>query len=209
MNVIEAIKTRRSVRKYKPEPIPESDLKTILEAAQLAPSAGNKQPWKFVVVRDTETKKVLAERARKQLWIGDAGVVIAALAMDKKDPSIYERWAERDVMTAVEHMVLTAWVLGYGTCWIGAFEQKDIKEVLDVPEAMTVINLLPIGVPDQKPEPRTVQDRRAVGKRLDTPCRGLLQLRPQEVRECGRLRFEKKATLTGIHQRVAPGHPDP
>jgi nitroreductase len=154
MNVIEAIKTRRSVRKYKPEPIPESDLKTILEAAQLAPSAGNKQPWKFIVVRDTETKKRLADKARKQLWIGDAGVVIAALAMDKKDPSIYERWAERDVMTAVEHMVLTAWELGYGTCWIGAFEQKDIKEILDIPEEMTVINLLPIGVPDQKPEPR-------------------------------------------------------
>ena len=154
MNVIEAIKTRRSVRKYKPEPIPETDLKTILEAAQLAPSAGNKQPWKFVIVRDSETKKKLAEKARQQLWIGEAGVVIVALAMDKKDPSIYERWAERDVMTAVEHMVLTAWELGYGTCWIGAFEQKDIKEVLDVPEEMTVINLLPIGVPDQKPEPR-------------------------------------------------------
>ena len=154
MNVIEAIKTRRSVRKYKPEPISEEHLKTILEAARLAPSAGNKQPWKFVVVRDNETKKILAEKARKQLWIGDAGVIVVALAMDKKDPTIYERWAERDVMTAVEHMVLSAWELGYGTCWIGAFEQKDIKDVLGIPDEMTVINLLPIGVPDQKPEPR-------------------------------------------------------
>jgi nitroreductase len=154
MNVIETITTRRSIRKYKSEPIPEKDLKIILEAAQQAPSAGNKQPWKFIVVRDNETKKKLAEKARKQLWIGDAGVVIAALAMDKKDPSIYERWAERDVMTAVEHMVLTAWELGYGTCWIGAFEQNDIKEELDIPKEMTVISLLPIGVPDQKPEPR-------------------------------------------------------
>ncbi|MHA2393744.1 MAG: nitroreductase family protein [Promethearchaeota archaeon] len=154
MNVIEAIKTRRSVRKYKKDPIPDADLKTILEAAQLAPSAGNKQPWNFIIVRDTETKKKLAEKARKQLWIGNAGVVVAALAMDKKDPTIYERWVERDVMTAVEHMVLAAWELGYGTCWIGAFEQKDIKEILDIPESMTVINLLPIGVPDHKPDPR-------------------------------------------------------
>lgn len=154
MNVIEAIKTRRSVRKYKPESIQEEHLKTILEAARLAPSAGNKQPWKFIVVRDKETKMKLAEKARKQLWIGDAGVIVVALAMDKKDPTIYERWAERDVMTAVEHMVLSSWELGYGTCWIGAFEQKDIKEVLEIPEKMTVINLLPIGVPDQKPEPR-------------------------------------------------------
>ena len=74
--------------------------------------------------------------------------------MDKKDPTIYARWAEKDVMTAVEHMVLASWELGYGTCWIGAFEQADIKNILDIPEPMTVICLLPIGVPDQKPQPR-------------------------------------------------------
>jgi nitroreductase len=111
MNVLDAIKTRRSVRKYKPVPIPDEDLRKILEAAQLAPSAGNKQPWKFIVVTDEELKKQLAEKARKQVWIGDAAVVVAALAMDKKDPTIYERWVERDVMTAVEHMVLAAWDL--------------------------------------------------------------------------------------------------
>lgn len=154
MNVLETIKTRRSVRKYKPEPIPDKDLKKILEAAQLAPSAGNKQPWKFIIVQDKEMKGKLAEVARKQLWIAQAGVVVAALAMDKKDPSIYEKWAEKDVMTAVEHMVLSAWELGYGTCWIGAFKQKDVKELLDIPEKMTVISLLPIGVPDQKPQPK-------------------------------------------------------
>jgi nitroreductase len=154
MNVIEAIKTRRSVRKYKPTPIPEEHLKTILEAARLAPSAGNKQPWKFIIVRDPDTKKKLAEVANNQHWIGDAGVVAVSLAMDKKDPAIYERWVERDVMTAVEHMVLTAWELGYGTCWIGAFKQKDVKDLLGVPEEMAVINILPIGVPDQTPEPR-------------------------------------------------------
>ncbi|MCW4014155.1 MAG: nitroreductase family protein [Candidatus Bathyarchaeota archaeon] len=154
MNVIDAIKTRRSVRKYKPEPIPEEHLKTILESARLAPSAGNKQPWRFIVVRDDEKKRELAEKASNQLWIGDAGAVVVALSMPKDDPSVYERWVERDVMTAVEHMVLTAWELGYGTCWIGAFKQQDIKEALDIPENYWIINLLPIGVPDQKPEPR-------------------------------------------------------
>jgi nitroreductase len=154
MNVFEAIKTRRSVRKYKPQPIPEDHLKQILTAAQLAPSAGNKQPWRFVVVKDPETKKKLSVIARNQTWISDAGVVVAALAMDKKSPEVYERWAERDVMTAVEHMVLSAWELGYGACWIGAFEEDQVKELLKVPKEMTVIVLLPIGVPDQKPEPR-------------------------------------------------------
>ena len=154
MNVFEAIKTRRSVRKYKPEPIPEEHLWTILEAARLAPSAGNRQPWRFIVVRDRETITKLAEIASEQLWIADAGAVIAALCMDKNDPAVYERWVERDVMTAVEHMVLTAWELGYGTCWIGAFKQKDVKDLLVVPDPMFVINLLPIGVPDHTPDAR-------------------------------------------------------
>ena len=154
MNVFEAIKTRRSVRKYKPEPIPEEHLMSILEAARLAPSAGNRQPWRFILVRDPETKRKLAEIANEQLWIADAGAIVVALSMDKNDPTIYERWAERDVMTAVEHMVLTAWELGYGTCWVGAFKQKGVKDLLGVPDPMFVINLLPIGVPDQKPEAR-------------------------------------------------------
>ncbi|MFH2110648.1 MAG: nitroreductase family protein [Candidatus Bathyarchaeota archaeon] len=154
MNVFEAIKTRKSVRKYKPQPIPEDHLKQIMTAAQLAPSAGNKQPWRFILVQDPDTKKKLGTIARNQTWISDAGVIVAALAMDKKSPEVYERWAERDVMTAVEHMVLAAWELGYGTCWIGAFNEDQVKELLNVPKEMTVINLLPIGVPDQTPEPR-------------------------------------------------------
>ncbi|MFH0850495.1 MAG: nitroreductase family protein [Candidatus Bathyarchaeota archaeon] len=154
MNVFEAIKTRRSVRKYKPQPIPEDHLKQIMTAAQLAPSAGNRQPWRFILVKDPDTKKQLGAAARNQTWISDAGVIVAALAMDKKNPEISERWAERDVMTAVEHMVLAAWELGYGTCWIGAFNEDQAKELLKVPKEMTVINLLPIGVPDQTPELR-------------------------------------------------------
>ncbi|MHA2406460.1 MAG: nitroreductase family protein [Candidatus Hermodarchaeia archaeon] len=152
MNVIEAIRTRRSIRQYQSHPIPDEDLKRILEAAQLAPSAGNKQPWKFIVVRDTVTKAKLAESSRNQQWIADADVVIVAIAMDKNDPSIYKKWVERDVMTAVEHMVLAAWELGYGTCWIGAVNQDYTKKLLAIPEAMTVINLLPIGIPDERPE---------------------------------------------------------
>jgi nitroreductase len=154
MNVKDAILTRRSVRKYKPESVKEEDLKVILEAARQAPSAGNKQPWEFIVVKDQETKTKLAEIARKQMWIADAGVVMVALSKDKTDPAIYERWVERDVMTAVEHIALQSWELGYGTCWIGAFTQPETKELLGIPDAMNVICLMPLGVPDQTPEPR-------------------------------------------------------
>ncbi len=155
MEVIEAIQTRRSIRRFKPEPLQEEHLKKILEAAQQAPSAGNKQPWHFIVVRDPDTKARLGEIARNQTWISNAGVIIVALAMDKKSPLVYEKWAERDVMIAVEHMVLSAWSMGYGTCWIGAFTEEDIKDLLDIPQEMTVINLLPIGVPDVNPEKRS------------------------------------------------------
>ena len=106
------------------------------------------------MVRDKETKEKLGEIARNQTWISDAGVIIVALAMDKNSPEVYERWVERDVMTAVEHMVLTAWSLGLGSCWIGAFYEDKVKKLLDIPEKMTVINLLPIGVPDHNPEAR-------------------------------------------------------
>jgi nitroreductase len=154
MNVIEAIETRRSVRRYKPQPVPDEHLKKILEAARLAPSAGNRQPWRFVVVRDPELRKRLGVAARNQTWISDAGVIVAALGVDPKNPEVYERWAERDVMTAVEHLVLAAWELGYGTCWIGAFNEGQVKKLLGIPAKMNVICLLPIGVPDQKPDPR-------------------------------------------------------
>ena len=154
MDVLEAIETRRSVRKYKPEAIPEGDLKKILEAARIAPSAGNKQPWRFVVVRDQETRTKLAKASRNQMWTADAGVIVVALAMDKGSPEIYERWVEKDVMIAVEHMVLAAWELGYGTCWIGAFTEADVKSILGIPEKMTVVNLLPIGGPDHSPDAR-------------------------------------------------------
>jgi len=154
MDILEVIKTRRSVRKYKPKAISDEDLEKILTAAQLAPSAGNKQPWRFIVVRDKETKEKLGEIARNQTWISDAGVIIVALAMDKNSPEVYEKWVERDVMTAVEHMVLTAWSLGLGSCWIGAFYEDKVKKLIDIPDEMTVINLLPIGVPDHSPEAR-------------------------------------------------------
>jgi len=154
MNVFEAIETRRSVRRYKPKPVPDEHLKQILEAARLAPSAGNRQPWRFVVVRRPELRKKLGAAACNQTWISDAGVIVAALGMDPENPEVYERWAERDVMTAVEHMVLAAWELGYGTCWIGAFNEEQVKGLLGVPDKMNVICLLPIGLPDQKHEPR-------------------------------------------------------
>ena len=150
MDVFEAIKTRRSIRKYKQTPIPEKKLKQIFEAARLAPSAGNRQPWGFVVVRDAERKKALAEAANAQAFLANAALIVAAVG----DPEVSKKWCEKDVMIAVEHLALSAAALGYGACWIGAFNEAKVKSLLGIPEKVSVVALLPIGVPDETPPTR-------------------------------------------------------
>ena len=150
MDVLEAIRTRRSIRKFRPKPIPDEKLKMILEAGRLAPSAGNRQPWLFVVVKNLERKRTLAKAADNQMFIADAGVIIVALGDSEASP----RWFKRDPMIAVEHMVLAATDLGYGTCWIGAFDEEEVKRLLRIPEELKVIALLPIGFPEEAPAPK-------------------------------------------------------
>ena len=150
MEVFEAIKTRRSIRKFRPKPIPDEKLELILEAGRLAPSAGNRQPWLFIVVKDPERKRTLAQAADNQMFMADAGVIIAALGDSETSP----RWFRQDPMIALEHMVLAATALGYGTCWIGAFNDNEVKRILRIPERLTVIALLPIGLPDEAPPPK-------------------------------------------------------
>ncbi|MGD0495816.1 MAG: nitroreductase family protein [Candidatus Bathyarchaeia archaeon] len=150
MDVLEAIRIRRSIRKYRPEPIPDEKLETILEAARLAPSAANRQPWRFVVVEERQRRKALAKAANDQTFVGDAGAIVVAIS----DPEKSARWHEKDTMIALEHMVLAATALGYGTCWIGAFDEDAVKSLLKIPAKMKVVALLPIGMPDEKPAPR-------------------------------------------------------
>lgn len=150
MDVFDAIKSRRSIRKYKQEPIPTEKLEAILEAARLAPSAANRQPWRFIIVQDPDRKKALAEAANNQTFLKDAAAIIAAVG----DPDVSARWFEKDTMIALEHMVLAATALGYGTCWIGAFNEDTIKNLLKIPQKSKVVALLPIGVPAETPVPR-------------------------------------------------------
>ncbi len=157
MEVLEAIKKRRSIRRFRLETIPDETLMSILEAGRLAPSAGNRQPWRFIVVKDAERKRVLAETTNNYLFVTDASVVVVALG----DPNASPRWFRQDPMIAMEHIVLAATSLGYGTCWIGGFDEEEVKRVLGVPERLAVIAMLPIGVPDESPPPRP---RKALGE---------------------------------------------
>jgi nitroreductase len=158
LDIFEVIRTRKSVRKYKPDPIPHEKLKMILEAAQLAPSAGNRQPWRFVVVHNADKKKEIAKVAKNQTFLADAAVIIAAVG----DPEISERWHDKDVMIAVEHMVLAATSLGYGTCWIGAFDENEVKKLLKIPKKLKLVVLLPMGIPGETPQTRPRKEMREI-----------------------------------------------
>lgn len=152
MGVFEIIKTRRSVRSYKSEPLPEEKLKKILEAARLAPSAHNAQPWKFIVVKDAEKRKKLAEAALNQDFVAEAPVVIAAVGLepDHVMSSGVPAFAV-DLAIAIDHMTLTATEEGLGTCWVGAFSQEKVKKILEIPEEYKVVILLPLGFPADTP----------------------------------------------------------
>jgi nitroreductase len=169
MEVFEAIRKRRSIRKYKPEPVSEDKLKRIFEAARLAPSGGNRQPWQFVVVRNPERKKAVGRAANNQIFITDADTIIVVLG----DPEVSSHGFKRDPIIAVEHMVLAATSLGYGTCWIAAFNEDEVKRILRIPEKLAVVALLPIGVPDESPikKPRKklaeIFFKEEYGKQLD------------------------------------------
>lgn len=152
MEVFEAIKTRRSVRRYKSEPVPEKPLNKILEAARLAPSAHNSQDYKFIVVKDSEKRKELAEAAAGQSFVGEAPVVIVAVSLDPEHiMSCGVPAYSVDLAIAVDHMTLAAAAENLGTCWVGAFSQERVKEILEIPDQYKVVVLLPLGFPADQP----------------------------------------------------------
>lgn len=161
MDFYEVIKKRRSVRKYRPDPIPDDLLKRILEAGRIAPSAKNIQPWKFVVIKDSENKKRIAEACRGQHWIADAGVIVCGCALEKiawGRMGGYMSSFAVDLAIAMDHIILAAANEGLGTCWIGAFEEKKVKELLNIPEDVRVVALTPIGYPAEEPKDRGRKD---------------------------------------------------
>lgn len=156
MEVMEAIKKRCSIRDYEDRAVPEGKLLKVLEAARLAPSASNRQRWKFIVVRDTERRQELARAAGGQKHVASAPVVIAAVATM---PEYVMRCGVPayavDLAIAVDHMTLAAVDEGLGTCWIGAFSQEQARDILGVPEDYRIVTLLPLGFPRQAGRTRT------------------------------------------------------
>lgn len=163
MDCIEAIMTRRSIRKFTAKEVDQKSLELILEAGRMAPSAGNLQPCYFVVVKEPEMKSQLREVTFGQEIITQAAVLIIVCA-DPERSSYYGDAGRNylcllDCANATENMLLAAHACGYGATWVGGFKEKGVKKVLNLPENFRVVSIVPVGEPAEKPE---VPERRTM-----------------------------------------------
>ncbi len=151
MDVYDAIRQRRSVRKYEDRAIPEDVLKRVLEAGILAPTGRNTQEWRFVVVRDPDTRKRLAEAA-EQKFVAEAKVVVAVVSLDPvREMFCGIQAGPVDCAIVIDHMTLAAVAEGLGSCWIGHFDQDSSREILGIPAPAKIIEMLVLGYPGDTP----------------------------------------------------------
>jgi nitroreductase len=148
MDVMKAIKTRKSIRAFIDKPVEEEKLNKVIEAGRLAPSASNRQEWRFIIVRDPDLRRGLASAARGQAFVGEAPVVVVACAeTDNHVMTCGQLCYPIDVAIALDHMSLCAVDLGLGGCWIGAFDEAKVKALLGIPDEVRVVELMPLGYP--------------------------------------------------------------
>ena len=155
MEFLDLIKARYSVRKYKSEPIEEEKINIILEAARLAPTAHNQQPFKLIVVK-TEGNEENLKRIYPANFFVEAPIIICACAILEEGWTRDDgkNYTEVDTSIVMDHLILAATNLGLGTCWIGKFDLKAAREVLNIPENVLPLVFTPIGYPDDKPRPK-------------------------------------------------------
>jgi nitroreductase len=181
-NFFDAITKRRSIRKYKDIEIPDEHILQMLEAARLAPSTNNTQPWQYIAVKDPETIGLLSLVAGGQKFIANAKAVIISLANKAASccPGNPSMWHVQDTMIATEHIVLAATALGYGSCWVAMLDSRNsqnisaVKQALRIPDTADIVALVTLGVSDEVPPPRQTKElsdiafTEAYGFRLNT-----------------------------------------
>jgi nitroreductase len=152
MDIYEAVRARTSVRSFQSKDVPPDVITRLLEAARLAPSASNRQEWRFIVVRDAGKRKELAAAALGQHFVGEAPVVLVCCAeTDNHEMACGQLCYPIDVAIAIDHLTLCAVAEGLGTCWIGAFYESEVRKILGIPQPIRVVALLPVGYPARSP----------------------------------------------------------
>ncbi len=148
MDFIEKMFARRSIRKYKNEPITEIILQNILEAGRLAPTATNSQPWHFVIAKDQEATEAFSF-GRFNRFTSDAAFIV--LGLYKPSDVIIEKLTLMDVTIALQNMVIAAQVQGVGSCWMGAFDEPRLKATLNLPADSRIVGAVAFGIPNENP----------------------------------------------------------
>ena len=161
MDFYEVIRTRRSIRSYKPDPVPDEVLMRVLEAARISPSGSNRQPWKFIIVKDENLRRRVAQACHNQMFIAEAPIVIVACGYNihwNRGGYMGDLSMLIDVSIAFTHLILAARAEGLGTCWIGAFDNEEVKNLLNIPKEVNVVAITPLGYPKdeefREPGPR-------------------------------------------------------
>ncbi len=155
---LDAILARFSCRAYLPDPIPESDLNRLLEAMRRAPSAGNRQPWRFIVVSSQGERDALSDAAFEQTFISQAPIAIVVCADPERSASRYGQrgrtlYVLQDTAAAVENLLIAATALGYASCWVGAFDEERARAALSIPPRLRPVAIVPVGKANARPEP--------------------------------------------------------
>jgi nitroreductase len=148
MSLLDVVLSRRSIRNYKTGEVPQETVERILGAGRYAPSADNEQPWHFIVVTEPEVKKKLST-TRWNSFIRDSAFTVVGCAYVGDDYS--RKWSTIDTTIALQNMVIAAWSLGIGSCWIGDFVEAEVKSMLHVPEDWRIISLISFGYPNETP----------------------------------------------------------
>ena len=163
MNVLDAIRTRRSVRSSAAKPIPAEVMDRMRQALRLAPSACNVQPWRFIFVTDAGLRREVAQAANGQKWMADASVIVVGCGLPQqayKKMGGYGNSVDVDVAIALDHLTLAAVAEGLGTCWIGAFDEAKVKGLLGIPEQVKVVAMTPLGYPSSPELNHPVEESR-------------------------------------------------
>ncbi len=167
MNVEEAILSRRSVRSYKQKEIPRKKIKEIIKTARMAPSAKNRQDWKFIVVDDEDKQKELSRNATTQPFVKEASAIIVGI---NTNPDYVMSCGVSagivDLSIALDHISLKAAEEGLGTCWIGSFDQEAAKHILKIPKKYKIIALMTIGHPERPLDEKIKKGRKELGEIL-------------------------------------------
>ncbi len=159
MDLFEAIRSRRSVRAFTKEDVSEEEVEKLIDGARWAPSAGNIQPWEFIVVRKPEIKRRLSTAALDQTFIEEAPVVIVVCANQMRSGRGYgargiHLYCLQDTAAAIQNMLLAACALGLATCWVGAFREEEAKKALNLPGGVRPVAIIPVGHAAEKPMAR-------------------------------------------------------